>query len=103
MSNERNIEITTEMLEAVALAQLYREDATLALRKIITAKLTSKEMTQLYKDILGGNKVGIKTILVNPMSKDDMFFTKLIFRPLESIKYKKLAHNKLLVRGKYYE
>lgn len=58
---------------------------------------------QLYKDILGGNKVGIKTILVNPMSKDDMFFTKLIFRPLESIKYKKLAHNKLLVRGKYYE
>ena len=42
MSNERNIEITTEMLEAVALAQLYREDATLALRKIITAKLTSK-------------------------------------------------------------
>ena len=52
MSNERNIEITTEMLEAVALAQLYREDATLALRKIITAKLTSKEMAQLYKDIL---------------------------------------------------
>ena len=52
MSNERNIEITTEMLEAVALAQLHREDATLALRKIITAKLTSKEMTQLYKDIL---------------------------------------------------
>ena len=31
MNNERNIEITTEMLEAVALAQLYREDATLAL------------------------------------------------------------------------
>ena len=42
MSNERNIEITREMLEAVGLAQLYREDATLALRKIITAKLTSR-------------------------------------------------------------
>ncbi len=58
---------------------------------------------QLYKDILGGNKVGIKTILVNPMSKDDMFLTKLIFRPLEKIKYEKLAKKELLVRGKYYE
>ena len=46
---------------------------------------------QLYKDILGGNRVGIKTILVNPMSKDDMIFTKLIFRPLEKRMYKKIA------------
>mgnify|MGYP002627050422 CR=1 FL=1 len=58
---------------------------------------------QLYKDILGGNRVGIKTILVNPMSKDDMILTKLIFRPLEKNVYKKLAHKKLLIRGKYYE
>ncbi len=57
---------------------------------------------QLYKDILGGNKVGITTILVNPMSKDDMIFTKLIFRNLEKIKYHKLAKKGLLVRGKYY-
>ena len=58
---------------------------------------------QLYKDILGGNTVGLKTILVNPMSKDDMILTKLIFRPLEKIKYDKLAKKELLVRGKYYE
>ena len=58
---------------------------------------------QLYKDILGGNSVGIKTILVNPMSKDDMIITKLVFRPLEKIKYRKLAKKGLLVRGKYYE
>ncbi len=58
---------------------------------------------QLYKDILGGNIVGIKTILVNPMSKDDMILTKLIFRKLENIKYKKIAKKGLLVRGKYYE
>ena len=58
---------------------------------------------QLYKDILGGNKVGIKTILVNPMSKDDMILTKMIFRPLEKRKYKKLERKGILTRGKYYE
>ena len=58
---------------------------------------------QLYKDILGGNRVGIKTILVNPMSKDDMIITKYIFRPLENKKYKLLERKGLLKRGKYYE
>ena len=58
---------------------------------------------QLYKDILGGNRVGIMTILVNPMSKDDMFVTKLIFRKLEKIRYRQMARKKILVRGKYYE
>lgn len=48
----KDIEITDELLETVALAQLYREDATQALRKVITTKLTTKELTQLYKDIL---------------------------------------------------
>ena len=58
---------------------------------------------QLYKDILGGNRVGIKTILVNPMSKDDMILTKYFIRPLESRKYKHLEKKGLLKRGKYYE
>ena len=58
---------------------------------------------QLYTDILGGNRVGIKTILVNPMSKDDMIFTKLVFRPLEKMKFKELARKNILVKAKYYE
>lgn len=58
---------------------------------------------QLYKDILGGNLVGIKTILVNPMSKDDMFLTKLIFRNLEKKKYKVLERKGIFKRGRYYE
>ena len=58
---------------------------------------------QLYKDILGGNMVGIKTILVNPMSKDDMILTKYIIRPLERKKYILLEKKGLLKRGKYYE
>lgn len=54
MANNRvnDIEITDEMMEAVALAQLYREDPILALRKIITDKLTNKEMETLYRRIL---------------------------------------------------
>ncbi len=58
---------------------------------------------QLYTDILGGNKVGIKTILVNPMSNDDMFITRFIYRPLEKRIYKKLTSKNILIRGKYYE
>lgn len=58
---------------------------------------------QLYKDILGGNRVGIKTILVNPMSLDDMILTKIVFRPLEKKKYRLLERKNLLKKGKYYE
>lgn len=47
-----NIEITQEMMEAVALAELYREDSIMALRKVITdKKITSKEMANLLKTI----------------------------------------------------
>lgn len=57
---------------------------------------------QLFTDILGGNKVGIKTVLVNPMSLDDALGTKL-FRFLEVWMYKLLAKRDILVKGKYYE
>ena len=50
MANE--LQITEEMLEKVALAQLYRDDPILELRKVISSKLTSKEMEALYKRIL---------------------------------------------------
>ena len=46
---------------------------------------------QLYKDILGGNKTGIMTILVNPMSQKDMIITKLVFRKLEKYRYKQMT------------
>jgi HAD superfamily phosphatase (TIGR01668 family) len=57
---------------------------------------------QLYTDILCGNRVGIKTILVNPMSKDDLIFTKL-FRFFEKGKFRKMAKMGILKKGKYYE
>lgn len=57
---------------------------------------------QLFTDILGGNKVGIKTILVDPIDKQDILITK-INRLREKRLERKLAHHKLLIRGEYYE
>ena len=92
-------------VDAVARAGKPRKDKFLKVMKIFGYNLSEVAIIgdQLYKDILGGNRVGIKTILDNPMSKDDMFLTKLIFRNLEKIQYTKLAHDKILIKGKYYE
>ena len=57
---------------------------------------------QLLTDILGGNKVGITTILVNPISKKDHVFTKFN-RLKEKIIMNKLRHKNLFVKGRYYE
>ena len=57
---------------------------------------------QLFTDILCGNRAGIKTVLVNPMSSDDLLFTKF-FRYFERKKFKKFAKKGILVKGKYYE
>ncbi len=57
---------------------------------------------QLLTDILGGNKVNITTILVNPISKNDGIFTKFN-RLIEKAIFKKLKKNKLFEKGNYYE
>ena len=57
---------------------------------------------QLCTDILGGNKTGITTILVNPISKKDFFGTK-VNRLIEMVIMKKLRDKNLFVKGRYYE
>ena len=47
-----DIEITKEIMETVALAQLYRDDPILALRKVIKEKATESEMKTFYKRVL---------------------------------------------------
>lgn len=57
---------------------------------------------QIMTDVLGGNRVGITTILTNPISKKDMIFTKFNrFREKRVIK--KLSKLDLFYKGKYYE
>ena len=57
---------------------------------------------QLFTDILGGNRVGMTSILVNPMSKKDMPLT-FIFRILERGQFKKFKKRGILKLGEYYE
>lgn len=68
--------------------------------------LENKEMCmigdQLMTDVLGGNKFGMFTILVDPLGKKDLKITT-INRFLERKKIKKLTQMGVLERGKYYE
>jgi len=57
---------------------------------------------QLFTDILGGNKVGIRTCLVNPVTNEDFIFTK-IFRFSESVIFRIMAYKDILIKGEYYE
>lgn len=57
---------------------------------------------QLVTDIYGGNRVGITTILVNPMSDIDMPFTK-VHRFIEKRKIKKMTKKGIFKIGEYYD
>ena len=92
-------------VDSLAKAGKPRKKSFLKVLKLFNYDLSEVAIVgdQLYKDILGGNRVGIKTILVNPMSNDDMILTKIIFRPLEKIKYRSFRRKKILIKGKYYD
>lgn len=57
---------------------------------------------QLLTDVLGGNRLGITTILVNPITVKDHFFS-YFNRVLENQKFKKLKENNLFEKGRYYD
>ena len=57
---------------------------------------------QIMTDIIGGNRYGIYTILVDPISNKELKVTG-INRFFEKRIIKKLAKNNLFKRGEYYE
>lgn len=57
---------------------------------------------QLFTDIYGGNRVGIFTCLVDPITDVDMVATN-ISRFLEHKKFKKWEKKKILKKGEYYD
>ena len=58
---------------------------------------------QVMTDILGGNRVGITTILVNPMSNKDRLATRMFCRTSEHKILKVLEKKGIFKRGKYYD
>ena len=57
---------------------------------------------QLFTDVCGGNRVGIVTCLVDPITNEDFIFTK-IFRAMEGFVFFSLANRNILKKGRYYE
>lgn len=57
---------------------------------------------QLITDVLGGNRIGITTILVNPISSKDKLFT-YITRFFENVVIRKAMKKELFAKGQYYE
>ncbi len=57
---------------------------------------------QILTDVLAGNKVGITTILITPVSDKDHLPTKIL-RLLENHKMKQLKKKNLFSKGEYYD
>ena len=57
---------------------------------------------QLLTDVLGANRMGLTSILVNRISKNEISFTK-INRFLEKFILKRLSKKNILVSGEYYD
>lgn len=88
MAGLDNVEITDELMNAVALAQLYREDIVTAIKRLVSQKLTSAEMDTLYKRILTHPKFAdikqdainleCKTLVDDDMNTIMLYYNKLL-------------------------
>lgn len=88
MASIDDIEITEELMDAVALAQLYREDVVTAIKKLVPQKLSSSQMDSLYKKILTHPKFAeikkdainleCKTLVDDDMNTIMLYYNKLL-------------------------
>ena len=79
---------------------------TFKLKKIMKKENLTPDMMaiigdQIMTDVIMGNKVGITTILINPLGEDHVF--SIFNRIRENRVIKKLSKNNLFFRGRYYE
>lgn len=83
------VEITDEMKEAVALAILYREDPTLALRKVDSCpkKISNRDLNLIYNKIRNAPdfeelKNSIKGVEAHTLVEDDMDTIMLMYNKM---------------------
>ena len=105
-SNKKRIKPFKDDLEVDCCANAKKPNKKKFLKVINEFHLSVDEIAiigdQILTDIVGGNKIGITTILVNPVSTYDPFFTR-INRKFERKIIKKLRDYDLFTKGKYYE
>ena len=105
-SSKHRVKIFQEELEIDGYARVWKPRSKNYMKILEQFHYNESEVAcvgdQLLTDIKGGNKVGITTILVNPVSNQDGFLTKFN-RMYERHILKKLRENALFVKGKYYD
>ena len=91
-------------VDAAAFALKPKKDKYLKIMDVYNFK--SNEIAcigdQLLTDVFGANRLKMTSILVNPISKKDVFTTRFN-RILEKIIFKKLVKKDLFKRGEYYD
>ena len=97
MTDINDIEITEELMSAVALAQLYREDVVTTIKKLVPQKLTSTQMDILYKKILTHPRFAeikqdainleCKTLVDDDMNTIMLYYNKLLKQAQHEGKY----------------
>lgn len=87
-----DIEITREMLEAVAEAQLYREDAEIALKSFVK-KISSKQLKALYRKILQHPDL--------PKIKEEFLKVEELSLVDDDVNTIQLIYNKLLKKAQF--
>lgn len=97
MTDINDIEITEELMSAVALAQLYREDVVTTIKKLVPQKLTSTQMDILHKKIIKHPKfeevkqdainLECKTLVDDDMNTIMLYYNKLLKQAQHEGKY----------------
>lgn len=97
MTDINDIEITEELMSAVALTQLYREDVVTTIKKLVPQKLTSAQMDILYKKILTHPRFAeikqdainleCKTLVDDDMNTIMLYYNKLLKQAQHENKY----------------
>ncbi|MEW6182921.1 MAG: YqeG family HAD IIIA-type phosphatase [Bacillota bacterium] len=69
--------------------------------RLLGEKASSTAMVgdQLFTDVLGGNRMGLYTIMVTSLGGPDFILTRLIIRKLERIVLSRLGYKSNLFRG----
>ena len=96
---EKRVQSFAEYLDVPAVARAWKPSQKAFLRGIRKLNMEKDKVAvvgdQLFTDVLGGNRLGLHTILINPLSSQELKTTKLM-RKLEKRMIEKMVRKGLL-------